>query len=357
MSLERILITGGAGFVGSNLAIRLRERLRAKVTALDNLKRRGSAFNLSRLQAAGVEFIHGDVRTASDFADLPDFDLLIDAAAEPSVHAGMSASPRYVLEANLVGTINALEAARQRSAAFLFLSTSRVYSIEALNRLPFHEQASRFAWNVPAGVSGVSERGIAEDFSVAGPRSYYGTSKYASEQLVGEYAAYAGMPAIINRCGVLAGPWQMGKTDQGVVSLWVANHLWQKPLTYIGFAGQGKQVRDLLHIDDLFELLVRQLECVQDWHGEVYNVGGGQAGAVSLRELTQLCREATGHSIEFGSTPATSPVDVRLFITDAQRACDRFGWSPQRSPATIVADIAHWLRSHEVDVRSTFGLN
>jgi CDP-paratose 2-epimerase len=261
-----------------------------------------------------------------------------------------------VLEANLVGTINALEAARERKAAFVFLSTSRVYSIDALNQLPFHEQATRFEWSKPAGQAGFSERGIAEDFSVAGPRSFYGTSKYASEQLVGEYATYAGVRAIINRCGILAGPWQMGKTDQGVVSLWVAHHLWQRPLSYIGFEGQGKQVRDVLHIDDLFELLVRQLEMVPDWNGEVYNVGGGQAGSLSLAELTQLCREATGQRIELGSTPATSPVDVRSFITDAQRACDRFGWSPQRDPAAIVADIARWLQSHEAEVRSAFGI-
>jgi CDP-paratose 2-epimerase len=356
MSLDRILITGGAGFVGSNLAIRLRERLHARVMAFDNLKRRGSAFNLARLQTAGVEFIHGDVRSASDFAELPPFDLLIDAAAEPSVQAGLNTSPRYVLEANLVGTINALEAARERKAAFVFLSTSRVYSIDALNQLPYRDQATRFAWCAPTGQPGFSERGITEDFSVAGPRSFYGTSKYASEQLVGEYATYAGVRAIINRCGILAGPWQMGKTDQGVVSLWVAHHLWRKPLAYIGFGGEGKQVRDVLHVDDLFELLVRQFDVVQQWNGEVYNVGGGQAGSLSLVELTQLCRDATGQQIELGSSPATSPVDVRQFITDAQRASDRFGWSPQRNPAAIVADIARWLKSHESEVRSAFGM-
>ena len=166
MDFKNLLITGGAGFVGSNLALLFREaRPDLGVTVLDSLKRRGSELNLPRLRAAGVEFRHGDIRSTDDFDDLPPYDLMIDCSAEPSVQAGLGGSPRAVLDTNLVGTINCLEAARTRGAAFLFLSTSRIYPIEALNDLPFTETDTRFRWDDVAGIPGFSGRGVAEGFT------------------------------------------------------------------------------------------------------------------------------------------------------------------------------------------------
>ncbi len=248
------------------------------MTVLDNLKRRGSELNLPRLRAAGVEFRHGDIRSTDDFDDLPPFDLMIDCSAEPSVQAGLGGSPRAVLDTNLVGTINCLEAARTRGAAFLFLSTSRIYPIAALNDLPFTETETRFRWDDVPGIPGFSGRGIAEGFTLDGARSFYGTSKLAGEQLIQEYVFSYGMRALIDRCGVIAGPWQMGKVDQGVITLWVARHYFGRPLRYTGFGGQGKQVRDVLHVHDLFDLLLLQLESPERWDGRVYNVGGGNDG-------------------------------------------------------------------------------
>ena len=203
---------------------------------------------------------------------------MIDCSAEPSVQAGLSGSPRSVLDTNLVGTINCLEAARARGAAFLFLSTSRIYPIAALNDLPFTETETRFRWDDAPGIPGFSGRGIAEGFTLDGARSFYGTSKLAGEQLIQEYVFSYGMRALINRCGVIAGPWQMGKVDQGVITLWVARHYFGRPLRYTGFGGQGKQVRDILHVHDLFDLLLLQLEAPERWDGRVYNVGGGNDG-------------------------------------------------------------------------------
>ena len=279
MDFKNLLITGGAGFVGSNLALLFREaRPDLGVTVLDNLKRRGSELNLPRLRAAGVEFRHGDIRSTDDFDDLPPYDLMIDCSAEPSVQAGLGGSPRAVLGTNLIGTINCLEAARARGAAFLFLSTSRIYPIAALNDLPFTETDTRFRWDDVAGIRGFSARGVAEDFTLDGARSFYGTSKLAGEQLIQEYVFSYGMRALIDRCGVIAGPWQMGKVDQGVITLWVARHYFGRPLRYTGFGGQGKQVRDILHVHDLFDLLLLQLEAPERWDGRVYNVGGGNDG-------------------------------------------------------------------------------
>lgn len=356
MDFQKVLITGGAGFVGSNLAVLFRQSWPdVKVWAVDNLKRRGSELNLARLQAAGAQFLHADIRCPEDLAPLPDFDLLIDCSAEPSVQAGVGGSPQYVLNTNLVGTINCLEAARLRQAAFLFLSTSRVYPIALLNRMPFVEEATRFRWQDDASVPGFSQAGVAEDFPLEGARSYYGASKLAGEQILQEYVYNAGMKALINRCGILAGPWQMGKVDQGVITLWVARHYFRKPLQYIGFGGQGKQVRDLLHVEDLFDLLARQMDCLSFWDGRVYNVGGGVDVSVSLAELTRLCEEATGRQVPIASVPETSSVDLRIYLTDARQVRRDFGWSPRRDCRRIVQDICQWVNAHPDLLRPILG--
>jgi CDP-paratose 2-epimerase len=353
MDLNNLLITGGAGFVGSNLALLFRKvRPGLGVTVLDNLKRRGSELNLPRLRAGGVEFRHGDIRSPDDFADLPPFDLMVDCSAEPSVQAGLAGSPRSVLDTNLVGTINCLEAARTRGAAVLFLSTSRVYPIAALNGLPYAETPTRFRWVEAPGIPGFSARGIAEDFTLEGARSFYGASKLAGEQLIQEYVYSYGMRAIINRCGVLAGPWQMGKVDQGFITLWVARHYFGRPLRYTGFAGQGKQVRDVLHVHDLFDLLQLQLEAMGRWDGRVYNVGGGNDVSVSLRELTGLCVEETGKSVPIASVLDTAGVDLRIYVTDTGKAEADFGWRPTRSSAHIVRDIRAWIEGHREALKS-----
>lgn len=362
MNFNSILITGGAGFVGSSLAVDFKRALPGiEVTAVDNLRRRGSELNLPRLREHGVTFLHGDIRAAEDVEAWPPFDLLIDCAAEPSVQAGASGSPAGVLQNNLAGTLNCLEAARRAEAAFVLLSTSRVYPIAAINRLPFEETETRFAWRPAedgrpgADVPGCSEHGIAEEFPLAGARSFYGASKLACELLLEEYACNTGMPALVNRCGVLAGPWQMGKADQGVVALWMARHVFRRPLRYIGFGGEGKQVRDVLHVADLFELLLRQLESAGSWQGRIYNVGGGPQGSVSLRELTEHCRRITGNTLEIGSQGETSRVDVRIYISDARRACREFDWAPARGVEAIVSDIHRWIVERREELAPILG--
>lgn len=344
MMFKNILITGGAGFVGSSLAILFKQAFDGvTVTAFDNLHRRGSELSLPRLKAAGVKFYHGDIRCREDLEALPDFDLLIDCAAEPSVQAGAGGSPSYVLNNNLTGAINCMEAARLSRAAFVFLSTSRVYPISALNSLPYREDATRFRWEDAPDVPGFSAQGVAELFPMDGARSFYGAGKLAAEMVLQEYVYNTGMKAIINRCGILAGPWQMGKVDQGVITLWVARHYFQKPLQYIGFGGQGKQVRDMLHVNDLFELLLLQMKMPEKWNGSVYNVGGGPDVSLSLLELTSLCTAVTGCRINIAPVFDTSNVDVRIYITDNRKVCEDFGWEPVHGAQDIVRDIYSWI--------------
>ena len=351
MKFKSVLITGGAGFVGSNLAVSWKQMFPdCNVIALDNLKRRGSELNLQRFASQGIEFVHGDVRNREDLEAIK-FDLLIDCAAEPSVHAGTKGSSDYVINTNLIGTINSLEAARRNDAAFLLLSTSRVYPIESLNNVPYSETETRFNWNPIESTSGICEHGVSELFSLEGARSFYGASKLSAELMVREFAYQWNMPALINRCGVIAGPWQMGKPDQGVVALWVSRHYFRQPLKYIGFGGNGKQVRDVLHVDDLFDLIAAQSSTPEAWDGRVYNVGGGQDVSVSLAELTELCSAATGNEIEVSNQPETNKVDVRIYMTDARKVREDFGWKPKRSALEIVRDIKSWIGENESEVK------
>lgn len=344
----RLLVTGGAGFIGSSVALAVaRARPDVEVTALDSLHRRGSELALPRLAAGGVRFLHGDVRVPGDLERAGAFDVVIDCAADPSVHAGRTGRAAAVVDTNLVGTVNCLEIARRHGASMIFLSTSRVYGIQALRDLPLERRGER--WQIPDGASGPgwSPRGIRRDFSLDGFRSLYGATKLSAELLIEEYRVAYGLPAVVNRCGVVAGPWQMGKADQGVVALWAARHLWGEAIEYTGFGGDGLQVRDVLHVGDLCDLLVLQSDDVTRWSGAVLNVGGGPERSASLNELTELCARAAGRRIAIRRTPDTAPADVPFYVTDNQEVTARTGWAPRRSLELTVGDTVEWLRRHE----------
>jgi CDP-paratose 2-epimerase len=343
----RILITGGAGFVGSSLALMLkRDRSDVQVCSFDNLKRRGSELALDRLRSHAVEFVHGDVRSPDDLAEAGPFDLLLECSAEPSVHAGYQGSPAYVLQTNLSGTINCLEAARRHHADVIFLSTSRVYPIAGLRGLPLERCGARLEIASSASGAGWSSQGITREFPLSGYRSMYGATKLASELLIEEYRAMYGLRTIVNRCGVISGPWQMGKVDQGFLVLWAARHLYGGSLSYIGFGGEGLQVRDVLHVADLYDLIRRQMADIGLQSGAVQNVGGGRAQSVSLSELTALCRERAGRSIPIASDARTSDADVPYYVTDNAAITAATGWTPSRSLETLLDDVFAWLREH-----------
>jgi CDP-paratose 2-epimerase len=351
----RILITGGAGFVGSNLAVLLAERHGSEVVAFDNLHRRGSELALPRLRAGGVGFAHGDIRNPEDLDGLPPADLVIECSAEPSVHAGYDGSPRYLLNTNLLGTVNCLDYARHHGSAMIFLSTSRVYSIAALRRLPLRRDGDRLALAAAESGPGWSGHGIAEDFPTTGPRSLYGASKLASELLIEEYHAAYGLRTIVNRCGVLTGPWQMGKVDQGFFVLWAARHLYGGTLAYSGFGGSGHQVRDVLHVADLFGLICRQIDAFDRHSGRAYNVGGGVEVSVSLAELTALCTAHTGNRLELGSDSETRPADIPYYVTDNTSVCRATGWAPARSVEMILDEVLEWLARHRAELQPLLG--
>jgi CDP-paratose 2-epimerase len=350
----RVLVTGGAGFVGGNVAVAFaRAHPDWQITAFDNLRRRGSELNLPRLREAGVSFVHGDVRSLADLLDLPAHDAIVECSAEPSVMAGIDGSPDYVVQSNLIGAYHCLEYARRHGAQLVFLSTSRVYPVAALSGLALEEHEQRFALAPDQALPGVSAAGVSETFPLTGPRTIYGATKLAAELLIEEYRAGYGIPAVINRCGVIAGPWQMGKVDQGVFTYWMLAHHFRRPLLYIGYGGKGKQVRDLLHVDDLVDLVEEQLDRPDHWDGHVVNVGGGLECSLSLRETTALCQQITGNTVEIGSEPADRAGDVPLYISDCARLRALTSWRPRRSAADVLTDTQRWIVENEAVILAT----
>jgi len=343
MKYKTLLITGGAGFIGSNLGVYFKRKYpKLEVLALDNLIRRGSELNLPRLKENGIKFIRGDVRYPKDLNLKHDIDLILECSAEPSVLAGYE-NPSYIIDTNLMGTVNCLELCRKRKAGMIFLSTSRVYPYEKINALKRIETNSRFEWPDFAGID--------MDFSLTGPKTLYGATKLASELVLQEYITAYGIKAIVNRCGVVAGPWQFGKVDQGVFTYWMLAHYFKKPLKYIGFGGQGKQVRDLLHVDDLCRLIDLQVNSLSKFSGNTYNVGGGREVSLSLSETTTLCIEITGNKIKVGRDLRNRSGDIAIYLTNNKKVTQELKWKPQKSASIILNDIFNWIRSNEAQLK------
>lgn len=339
----KLLITGICGFVGSSIARSWLETTPGLVIyGLDNLSRPGSELNRRELQQLGVTLIHGDIRAASDFESLPPVDWVVDAAANPSVLAGIDgqSSSRQLIEHNLQGTINILEYCKRHGAGFILLSTSRVYSIKPLAGVAVEAVGEKFCLQTDQILpTGLTATGVSEAFSTTSPVSLYGSTKLASEVMALEYGETFGFPVWVNRCGVLAGAGQFGRIDQGIFAFWINSWLRRRPLAYIGFGGYGYQVRDCLHPRDLVKLLVLQTAPGATAPTRLVNLGGGVTNALSLAELSSWCRQ------RFGTHDVASVAEVRRFdipwlVMDAQLATGVWGWQPTTSLDAILEEIA-----------------
>jgi CDP-paratose 2-epimerase len=345
----KILITGACGFVGSQLAQTLisgQEGL--ELVGVDNLSRPGSEINRRQLTKLGVRFVHADIRHASDLDALPAADWVIDAAANPSVLAGVDgkSSPRQLFEHNLFGTFEVLEYCRRTGAGLVLLSSSRVYSIAALAGLPLRVEAEAFVLDdgtrLPAGVS---RDGIGPDFTTEAPVSLYGSSKLAGETLALEYGATFDFPVWIDRCGVLAGAGQFGTADQGIFSFWLHAHRAGRPLRYIGFDGKGRQCRDAFHPRDLSALVWLQIHCGRKGGRRLYTAGGGPASARSLAQLTAWCNQRF-RANQPVPDPRPRPFDVPWVVMDSGDAEADFGWHTSIELPAILEEIAAHAESH-----------
>jgi CDP-paratose 2-epimerase len=371
----RLLITGICGFAGSVIARELlAHQSDLHIVGLDNLIRKGSETNVEPLRALGIDVRIGDLRDRATVESLPPVDWVIDCAANPSVLAGVDGktSSQDLLDHNLAGTIHLLEHCRRHDAGFILLSTSRVYSIEPLAGLPMEFVAGAFVpkWSaLSAELKGaISNQGVRENFPTDPPVSLYGASKKCSELLALEYHATFGFPVWINRCGVLAGAGQFGRGDQGIFSYWIHSWARKKPLKYIGFDGQGHQVRDCLHPRDLVPLLAKQMYTTHlgasslpsaapcpgaaknplpsssiggsySPSSPILNLSGGAASAMSLRQLSDWCTERFGpHQI--ASDPNPRPFDIPWLVLDAQTAKTAWDWTPLTPRDKILEEIA-----------------
>lgn len=338
----RILITGICGFVGGAIARRLLETVEdCAIYGIDNLIRQGSELNRGGLLKSGVTLFHGDIRQQSDFEAVPPVDWVIDAAANPSVLAGVDGrtSSRQLIEHNLFGTVNMLEYCKRTGAGFILLSTSRVYSIKPLSELQVEVggQAFRLKKGAPLP-DGLTESGVMERFSTSPPISLYGSTKLASEITALEYGETFGFPVWINRCGVLAGAGQFGRPDQGIFPFWINSYLRRRTLKYIGFGGNGYQVRDALHPHDLVDVLLKQMSGPSD-APRVCNFGGGVANSMSLAELSGWCKDRFGpHDV--ACDPAPRPFDIPWMVMDSSLARRVWGWEPQVPLNRILTEIA-----------------
>jgi CDP-paratose 2-epimerase len=340
----RILITGICGFVGSTVALGLREGWpNWEIVGVDNFVRPGSETNRARLKQRGVKLLHADIRNPSDLETLAQCDWVLDGAANPSVLAGVDGktSSRQLLEHNLFGTVNLLELARNWRAGFLMLSTSRVYSIRPLAAIPVEPAGNRFVPKVTEPkIFGLSEGGVAEGFPVEPPLSLYGSTKRASEILALEYGEAFNVPVFVNRCGVLAGAGQFGKIDQGIFSFWIHSWRARRPLQYIGFDGTGFQVRDCLHARDLIPLLAKQIQKPRSEVPRVINLSGGLGQSASLKQLSAWCEQRLGwHDV--GANKEPRPFDLPWLVLDSSLAKQAWDWTPHIPLDAIWNEIAN----------------
>ena len=321
----KILITGGCGFVGSNLAIYFKNnRIANKINTLDNLSRKGSLINFYRLKKKKIKNFNKDISNYNELKDLPKYDLIVDCCAEAAVEKSRKEVDK-VFNTNLVGTFNILKKCIKDRSNFIFLSSSRVYSIKKLRGL----KRNKFLIN--------------ENFDTSEPKSIYGFSKYSSEHLIKEFSFLYKIKYIINRLGVISGPWQFGKQDQGFLSFWVWRHMNKKKLSYTGFGGKGLQIRDVVHIEDVCRLISKQIKKINSINNLTLNAGGGSKNAISLKDLTKICQKITSNKIKIFSKKATSEYDIPYYVTDNSKVKKIYNWNPKKRISDIVKDVYKWM--------------
>jgi len=331
-----VLIFGGAGFIGSNLAHRLLEGSDAKLHIFDNLSRYGARHNLAKLQrAAGgsgrLQITVGDIRDQNmvERAVRPATEIY-HFAAQVAVTSSIS-DPRHDFEVNLQGTINILEAVRKqgRRQFLLFTSTNKVYG--GLNSQAVVSNTTRHAFR---GIKGVSESQPL-DF-----HSPYGCSKGAADQYVRDYARMYDIPAVVFRMSCIAGPRQFGNEDQGWVAHFLYSALRELPVVIYG---DGRQLRDVLCVHDLVSAIEAARENCERTRGQIYNLGGGPANTVSLLELLGMIESLTGRRLQTRMDDPR-PGDQLVYVTDFEKFERDTGWQPQYSVMQTLQAIQDWWR-------------
>ena len=334
----RYLITGGAGFIGTNYVTRLLARGET-VALFDNLSRRGAERNLAWLRDTwgpnAFTFIRGDVRDAELLvASARDADVIVHLASQVAVTTSVQ-DPRTDFECNALGTFNVLEAARLsgRAPLVLYASTNKVYG--GMEELRVEELETRYAYrDYPHGIPETYPL----DF-----HSPYGCSKGAGDQYVRDYARIYGLPTVVFRQSCIYGPHQFGMEDQGWVAWFIIAALLGRPITIYG---NGKQVRDVLFVEDLLDAYDAAIARSNRAAGQVYNVGGGPAQQLAVwSEFGPLLEALLGRRI-----PVTGgewrPGDQRIYVSDVRKAAQDLGWQPQVGVEEGVTRLFAWVSAN-----------
>ncbi len=339
----KVLITGGCGFIGTNLSTFLKKK-GYNISTLDNLSRKGSKFNYQILKKLKIKNYRFNISNGKRFNTLPRFDLIIDCCAEAAVEVSRKDVDR-VFNTNLVGTLNVMKKVKKDKSKIIFLSSSRVYSIDALNNLIAKKVLKK---KIKTSIE------IKENFKCDEPKSIYGFTKHASEMLIEEFSFAYNLKYLINRCGVVSGPLQFGKQDQGFVSLWLWRHINKKKISYIGYGGNGYQLRDVLHINDLCVLIYQQILKFNKIYNERFNVGGSRKSYTSLKELTKICQDLTGNKIKISSIRKTSLYDIPYYLTSNFRVTKFYNWKPRKTFLDIANDTYKWLIDNKYNFKKYF---
>jgi CDP-paratose 2-epimerase len=333
----RALVTGGAGFIGSNLAAALVRR-GARVKVLDDLSRPGAQLNRSWLEREGsgeIEFVLADVRDAEAVRRaVSDVDAVYHLAGQTAVVTSV-VDPRADFESNALGTLNVLEAARAsaRQPVVVFASTNKVYG--SLAGVPVDEEPTRFRFrDLPHGIPET------QPLSFESP---YACSKGAGDQYTLDYHRIYGLPTIVLRQSCIYGPRQLPLEEQGWVAWLVAAAAQSRAITIFG---TGKQVRDLLHVDDAIEAYLLATAAIERAAGNAYNIGGGQERAVSVwHEFAALLEDVLGRAVEKPTFAPARPGDQQVFYCDTRSAERDLGWRPRVSVRDGLARLAAWVQS------------
>ena len=338
----KILITGGCGFVGTNVAIFLNKKY--KVDCLDNLSRKGSKYNLEILKKNRIRNFNIDIENFYQLKKLPKYDIVIDCCAEASVEVSKKDIDR-VVNTNLIGTYNILKKIKKDKSKIIFLSSSRIYPIKNFN-------GNIKSKNIKKKL--IIKKLVNENDNKNGPKSLYGFTKLASEMLIEEFSYAFNIKFLINRCGVISGPLQFGKQDQGFISLWIWRHLNKKKLNYIGFGGNGHQVRDVLHIEDLLSLIDLQIKNFGKINNKIFTVGGSKKSYTSLKNLTNICSKLTGNKIKMGKIISTSNYDIPYYISDNSYVSKTYKWKPLKTIYNVVYDTYIWILNNKLKIKKYF---
>ena len=335
---KQILVTGGAGFIGSNYVSRLLQR-GEQVIVLDNMSRAGARLNLEWLRRThgdrSFKLITGDIRDARVAQDAArDAEVIVHLAAQVAVTTSVT-KPREDFEINALGTFNVLEAARLsgRNPAFLFASTNKVYG--EMDEVAVIEQAERYAYeNLPMGCPETQPL----DF-----HSPYGCSKGAGDQYVRDYHRIYGLPTVVFRQSAIYGQRQFGIEDQGWMAWFVIAAVTGRPITIYG---DGKQVRDMLFIDDLLNAYDAALERIDTVAGQVYNVGGGPDKTLAVwTEFEPILENLLERKIKVGRG-TWRPGDQKIFVSDIRKAERELGWSPKVGVQEGIVRLYDWVQAN-----------